>query len=66
MPFSFRKTLSFGPLRITLSAKGIGFSLGAGGVRVSQTPTGQRRLSATVPGTGLRYTQKLPDADETK
>lgn len=59
MAWRFRK--SFSPLpgiRLTLSPSGISTSVGISGFRISSGPSGMR-ASATIPGTGLRYEQRL-------
>jgi hypothetical protein len=55
MPWSFRKTISFGPLRITFSKSGVSFSFGAKGVRTRVDSHGKRTTTVSIPGTGLSY-----------
>lgn len=55
MPWSFRKSISVGPFRISLSNSGVGLSVGAPGFRTGINSKGRRYTSMTVPGTGLRY-----------
>lgn len=55
MGFRFRKSKNIGPLRLTLSKKGIGASVGVKGFRVTKTASGRTRTTASVPGTGLSY-----------
>ncbi|NNM84914.1 MAG: DUF4236 domain-containing protein [Phycisphaerales bacterium] len=55
MGLYFRKSVRFGPLRLNLSGHGIGYSLGATGLRVGRSSTGRRYTSMSLPGTGLRY-----------
>ena len=38
MGFSFRKSIKLGPARINLSKSGVGYSIGAGGVRYTKSP----------------------------
>ncbi|UYZ58055.1 DUF4236 domain-containing protein [Hymenobacter latericus] len=59
MPFSFRKLFNLGPLRLSLTKKGIGVSMGIPGIRVSQQANGSRQVTISVPGTGFTYTKKL-------
>jgi hypothetical protein len=54
----YRKRLNFGPLRINLSRSGVGASLGVRGFRVTQSSTGRRFMTLTLPGTGLSW-QKI-------
>jgi len=55
MGFSFRKSYTFGPLRVNLSKSGVGFSLGIKGLRAGYSANGRKYFSASVPGTGARY-----------
>ncbi|RCS49380.1 DUF4236 domain-containing protein [Bremerella cremea] len=55
MGFSFRKSYTFGPLRVNLSKSGVGFSFGVKGLRAGMNSTGRKYVSAGVPGTGARY-----------
>lgn len=55
MGFSFRKSYTFGPLRVNLSKSGVGFSFGVKGLRVGSSANGRKYVSASVPGTGARY-----------
>ncbi|GAA4427290.1 DUF4236 domain-containing protein [Bremerella cremea] len=55
MGFSFRKSYTFGPLRINLSKSGVGFSFGMKGLRAGMSSNGRKYVSASVPGTGARY-----------
>lgn len=55
MGWSFRKTNSFGPLRITFSKSGVSFSLGAKGVRTRIDSHGKRTTTVSIPGTGISY-----------
>src|SRR4051794_20313704 len=45
MGWRLRKTIKLGPLNINLSNKGVGGSVGAGGVRYYVPPGGSRRKS---------------------
>lgn len=58
MGFRFRKSFKVGGVRINLSKSGVGASVGVKGFRVGVGPRGAR-VSASVPGTGLGYSQKL-------
>lgn len=51
MPFSLYKTFRFGPLVVVVSPRGLGFSIGAGGVRVGRSASGRRRLRLNKSGT---------------
>ena len=65
MGLRFRKSFTFGPLRINVSKSGIGFSLGVKGFRVSRSAKGKNTATVSLPGTGLSYVQDL-DADSLK
>lgn len=55
MGWSYRKSISLGPLRINFSKSGVGFSLGIPGFRGGMSANGRKYVSASVPGTGMRY-----------
>lgn len=55
MGWTFRKTISLGPLRITFSKSGVSFSLGAKGVRARVDSQGKRATTVRIPGTGVSY-----------
>jgi hypothetical protein len=53
MSWRWRRSIRSGPFRISLSKKGIGYSLGIPGLRVGRSPTGKTYVSQSIPGTGL-------------
>ncbi|WP_091420756.1 DUF4236 domain-containing protein [Arthrobacter sp. OV608] len=53
--FRYRKSKSFGPVRITASKRGLSASVGAGPFRVTRTATGRTTSTVRVPGTGVSY-----------
>lgn len=56
MGFRFRKSINLGHgVRVNLSKSGIGYSVGAPGIRVTKTAKGRIRTTASVPGTGISY-----------
>jgi hypothetical protein len=59
MGWTYRKSLRLGPLRINLSNSGVGYSIGAAGLRAGISSTGRKYGSLSIPGTGLRYTRSL-------
>ena len=59
MGLRFRKSFTFGPLRINISKSGIGFSLGVKGFRISRSAKGKNTATVSLPGTGLSYVQNL-------
>ncbi|HZQ78666.1 MAG TPA: DUF4236 domain-containing protein [Acidimicrobiia bacterium] len=44
----FRRSKSFGPLRFTLSKRGLGISAGAGPIRIGRGASGRRTTSVRV------------------
>lgn len=56
MGLRFRKSLKVGPARMTFSKSGVSHSIGGKGFRVTRTPKGGIRTTASIPGTGLSYT----------
>lgn len=61
----FRKSKSFGPVRLTASKRGLGISAGAGPVRISRGADGKVRRTVRAPGTGL-YDTKVISGDRKK
>jgi len=57
----WRRSIGVGPFRYTLSKRGIGYSVGVPGCRVSTTPDGRRYLVLSVPGTGFAWWKRLED-----
>jgi hypothetical protein len=55
MGWEFRKSLRFGPLRVTLSKRGLSYSAGVRGARVTKRADGKVQETFSVPGTGLSY-----------
>lgn len=55
MGFRFRKSKKVGPLRINMSQKGIGWSVGVKGLRYTKKAGGGSRVTASIPGTGISY-----------
>ena len=45
MSLIFRRSKNLGPLRFTLSKRGVGVSVGAGPLRIGRGATGRRTLS---------------------
>lgn len=56
MGWTYRKSVSMGPFRINVSKSGVGYSVGGRGFRTGVSGNGRRYSSASIPGTGLRYT----------
>jgi hypothetical protein len=55
MTWRWRKSKTIGPLRTTISKKGIGTSIGFFGFRVGVSPEGKKYWSFGIPGTGLYF-----------
>lgn len=55
MGWCFRRSKSFGPFRLNLSKRGIGWSVGTRGLRVGRSATGRKTTHVSIPGTGLGY-----------
>lgn len=45
MGWNFRKSIKIGPARINLSKSGVGYSVGAGGVRYTKRAGGRKKAS---------------------
>ena len=58
MAFRFRKSFKLGPMRLNVSKKGLGASVGVPGARIGIGPRGTR-LNVGLPGTGLGWEQRL-------
>ena len=53
MALRFRKSLSFGPIRVNFSKKGVGASVGVRGFRTGIKSDGTRYTETSIPGTGI-------------
>ena len=53
MAWRWRRSLGRGPFRISLSKKGIGWSVGIPGLRYGHTATGKKYVSQGIPGTAF-------------
>jgi hypothetical protein len=53
MGWSLRRTIRIGPLKINLSRTGVGFSIGARGLRIGRDSTGRNYSHLSIPGTGI-------------
>jgi tetratricopeptide (TPR) repeat protein len=60
MGFRYRKSINLGGgVRLNLSKKGIGVSAGTKGLRVSVGADGRKRVTASIPGTGISYVSEI-------
>ena len=58
MGFTFRKSKKIAPgLKLNFSKDGLGVSAGISGARISLSPKGRVTSTASIPGSGLRYTK---------
>lgn len=55
MGWKYRKSINAGPLRTTLSKKGVSHSFGFLGFRFGVTPDGKKFWSFGLKGTGFYY-----------
>jgi hypothetical protein len=62
MGWSYRRSLSVGGVRLNLSSRGVGYSVGGPAFRVGVRASGRTYVSSGIPGTGLRYETTLPEA----
>lgn len=62
MGWRFHKSTKVGPFRLNFSKKGVGWSVGAGGVRYTHRADGRRTVTSTIRGTGLSYVTDLGKA----
>jgi hypothetical protein len=53
--FHYRKSKSFGPVRITASKRGVSASIGAGPFRVTKSATGRTTSTVRIPKTGISH-----------
>lgn len=59
MTWLWRKTYNFGPIRSTVSSRGVGWSVGLSFLRFGVGPHGGRYISLSVPGTGISFVKYL-------
>jgi hypothetical protein len=53
MGWNLRKAFNFGPLRINLSKRGVGYSAGVRGFRIGRDAKGLNYSQTSIPGTGI-------------
>lgn len=65
MSWRFSRRINFGPLRITFSKSGIGWSLGGKGYRTGVDSKGRKYNNVSIPGTGVskRTYENTPSAN---
>jgi hypothetical protein len=62
MGWNWRRVLNFGPVRVNFSKNGIGYSIGAKGVRIGRNVKRENYTQLTVPKTGIYYRTILSKA----
>ena len=65
MGLRFRKSKSFGPLKINVSKRGVGYSVGGKGFRVTKRADGRTQTTVGVPGSGVYYTTTQKGGNKT-
>lgn len=65
MGVRFRKSKKIGPFRISASKSGISTSFGVKGARVTRTAGGKTRVTASVPGTGISWSEQVGGSKKT-
>lgn len=66
MGIRFRKSKKIGPVRVTVSKSGVGYSVGAKGLRVTQKADGGTRTTMSIPGTGISDVKESGKSSERK
>jgi len=59
MGWRWWKSFGFGPLRTTLSNRGIGWSIGGSFLRFGVGPSGAQYILVRIPGTGISFIKYL-------
>ncbi len=59
MGLRFRKRIGIGPFGLNLSRRGVGYSVGVPGARVTKSAAGKNYLTFGIPGTGLSWSKDL-------
>jgi hypothetical protein len=66
MGFRFRRSIKLFPgMRLNLSKRGIGASVGFTGLHVSSGPSGSR-VTTSIPGTGVSFVNQIPTSGKKK
>ncbi|MFC3704471.1 DUF4236 domain-containing protein [Devosia honganensis] len=61
MGFRFRKSFKIAPgVRVNLNAKSTSVRIGSKGLGYTISSTGRKRVTASIPGTGISYTETIP------
>lgn len=66
MGFRYRKSIHLGGgFRINVSKSGVGYSWGGKGFRITQRVDGKVQVTASIPGTGISYTEVVGNPKST-
>lgn len=63
MGWNWRRSLRLGPLRINLTKRGVGYSVGLPGIRLGTDAKGRKYQSLNIPGTGI-YRRDYASAED--
>jgi hypothetical protein len=55
MGWSYKKSISVGPVRLSVGKTGVGYSVGGKGFRTGVRANGRRYSRVSAPGTGFSY-----------
>lgn len=58
MGFRYRKSVNMGPFRLNASKSGLGWSVGVPGARYTKMANGRKRVTASIPGTGISWVEE--------
>jgi len=59
MGWRYRKSKDVGPMRVTFSKSGVSKSLGNRFFRITDTASGYKKLTFTIPGTGFSWVKNF-------
>jgi uncharacterized protein DUF4236 len=63
MGVRFRKSIGFGPFRVTLTPKALSYSAGVKGFRVTKRADGKIQRTYSIPGTGVAFVKSDRPSD---
>lgn len=64
MSWRFRKVFRRGPIQMSSSKRGLGWSVGISGFRFGVSPDGHRHLSIVIPRTGVYWYKNLDEKNQ--
>lgn len=59
MGWRYRKSKEVGPMRVTFSKSGVSKSIGNRFFRITDTASGHKKVTFTIPGTGLSWVKNF-------